>query len=821
MKTSIPRFEQHLSLPLALSVSLVLTLIAVCLPAAGAAPTARITAEVSSSQMTPLKPSQRAAALAPYDMGKLPATTKLQGMSIHFNRTPAQEADLQALMAAQQNPSSPQFHQWLTPEQFGARFGMSDADIAKVQTWLEQQGFSIDSVARGKTTIRFSGTIGQANAAFATEIHSYSISTRTGVQKHFAPSTTLSVPAAIAGVVESIANLDDFRPKPKVIFNSKARPTPHFSGFDGSIFFAPGDIAMQYDINADYNSGFTGTGQTIAVVGQSEVAVSDVEAFQNAAGLPIKDPNLVLVPGTGSPAVSQGDEAESDLDMEWAGAVAKGATISLVYTGDQSNLGAFDAIEYAIDWRIANIVSSSYGTCEADLDGFSLETSFDQAVTQGQTVMSAAGDNGSTDCFQLTNPLTSAEEALGVDYPGSSPNVTSVGGTQIALSNTAYETQGDGYWSTASNTADTITSLLKPVPEQAWNEDTTCVQFVNEGGSPICAGGGGASSLFAKPSWQTGVPGIPSDKKRDVPDIALAASIYNPGYVFCSSDQSAWQSDQVASCNSGFRDAASGELTAAGGTSFATPIFASMVAILNQQLNYTAGQGLVNPTLYKLASNSATYSTAFNDIGAIAGSSNACDASGYCSSQGESGYATTAGYDLATGLGTINLSALAGAWPVFTGTVLVASTTSISATNTAPTVNTSDSFTISVTSESGGTVPGGTFKLSVDGGTAVSETLTANGTFIYSTSFATAGPHTVLAEYGGDATNAPSTGSITVNVSGTTSGSGSFKLAATNLTVSQGSSGTSTITVTPAGGDRKSTRLNSSHSIASRMPSSA
>ena len=807
MKISImQRLEHYLSLPIALSASLVLALSAIALPQAGAAPTARIGAEVSSSQMTPLKPSQRAAALARYDTGKLPEATRLQGMSIHFNRTAAQEADLQTLMAAQQNPSSPLYHQWLTPEQFGARFGMSDADIAKVQTWLEQQGFSVDSVARGKTMIRFSGTVAQANAAFATEIHSYALMSGTGIVKHFAPSTTLSVPSAIAGVVESIANLDDFRPTPKVIFNSRVRPKPHFSGADDSIFFAPGDIATQYDIQKEYNSGYTGTGQSIAVVGQSEIVLSDIEAFQSAAGLTVKDPNLVLVPNTGSAAFSTGDETESDLDLEWSGAIAKGATISLVYTGQSSNLGAFDAIEYAIDEKIANIVSSSYGTCETDLDGFSLETVFNEAVTQGQTVISAAGDDGSTDCYGDTDLSTTAQETLAVDYPGSSPNVTSVGGTQIALSNTAYETQGSAYWEESNGTTDIVSSLLQPVPEQAWNEDSTCAGFVNagDGGSPLCSGGGGTSTLFQKPTWQTGVAGLSSSiTMREVPDIALDAAIYNPGYLLCSSDSaSAWQAGQESSCTSGFRDAETGDLTAAGGTSFAAPIFAGMVAIINQQQNYTTGQGPVNSTLYKIAATS-NYATAFNDIGAIAGSTNACDSgSAFCSSSGESGFATTTGYDQATGLGTINLYSLAAVWPANSGTTLIGTATTVTAASTAPTINVSDSFTISVTSESGTTTPTGTVNVSVDGGTAVAETLTTNGTYVYTTTFTTAGTHTVVAEYTGDTTHASSTGSVTVTAAGTSSGTGSFSLGAspTTLTVAQGSTGTETLTITPAGG---------------------
>jgi len=806
MKTGIQRLQHSLSPTLALSVAFATALLAVAIPQASAAPAARITAEISSSQMTPLKPSQRAAALAKFDTGKLAEDTKLQGISIHFNRTAAQEAALQSLMAAQQNPASPSYHKWLTPEQFGAQFGLSDADIAKVETWLEQQGFSIDAVARGKTMIRFSGTVRQVNAAFATELHSYSIKTAAGaVETHFAPATTLSVPSAIAGVVESVHNLDDFRPKPHFVLKSRLTPKPKFSGDDDSIYFAPGDIATQYDIQKAYNAGDNGAGQSIAVVGQSEITVTDIENFQSASGLPVKDPTLVLVPNTGSAAFSTGDETESDLDLEWSGAIARGATISLVYTGQSSNLGAFDALEYAIDNQIANIISSSYGTCEAELDGYSLETEFAKAALLGETIVAAAGDDGSTDCFGDTDLSTSAQEALAVDYPGSSPNVTSVGGTEIAQSNSAYETQGSAYWEASNGSSDIVTSLLQPVPEQAWNEDSTCTEYANagDGGSPICAGGGGASTLFAKPSWQTGVAGLDSSiTMREVPDIALDAAVFNPGYLFCSSDSGtggAWQQGQQSSCTSGFRDSASLYVTAAGGTSFAAPIFAGMVAIINQRQNYTTGQGLVNPTLYKLAAGSS-YGTAFNDI--QTGNNNCSGASGYCSGSGNSDYSTGQGYDQATGLGTINLASLASIWPANSGATLIATTTTVTAASSAPTINTSDSFTISVTSDSGGATPTGTVNVSVDGGTAVAETLTANGTYVFTNTFTKAGTHTVVAQYTGDTTYAASTGTATVTVAGTTSGTGSFALSfnPNPITVSRGSSGTETVTVTPAGG---------------------
>jgi subtilase family serine protease len=815
MTKIIQRLQFHLSLSTCLLALAAVAAVSQPDRAAGqqraSVPAVRITGEISSSQLTPLPGSKQPMAMAQFDTGRVASGTKLQGISLHFSRTQAQEADLQLLMAAQQNPASPLYHQWLTPEQFASRYGMSDADIAKVESWLEQQGFAIDSVARSKTMIRFSGTAGQAEAAFGTELHGYAIKTSKGVENHFAPSTVLSVPSALAGVVASVRNLDDFRPKSHAVRNGNPQIKPAFtSSQTGSVFFAPGDIATIYDVQKVYNAGFTGTGQTITIVGQSAIALSDIEAFQTAAGLPIKDPNVVVLPNSGTPTIFSGDESESDLDLEWSGAIAKGATITFIFPGNDTNFSAFDSIEFAIDNKIGTIISSSYGTCEANLDSQSeqtLESSFEQATAQGQTLISASGDDGSTDCFQgtnVTNPSLATQEKLAVDYPASSQYFTGMGGTEISTASSTYITAGDGYWESA-NGSDAISSALKYIPEQAWNEDMSgCGQT-----DCLNSGGGGASALFTKPTWQTGL-GVPTDGKRDVPDISLNASTGLPGYLFCTSDQSFWQTNQLASCNSGFRDSSSQDLTLAGGTSFAAPIFAGMLALINEQQGYVAGQGLVNPTLYTLAANSATYSSAFHDI--TTGDNDCRAGSSFCS--GTIGFSAGTGYDQATGLGTIDLYNLANAWPVNSGATagLVGTTTTVTPANTTPSVNTSDALTISVASQTGTTVPTGTVSIKVDSGTAVSETLTANGTFVDTITFTTAGSHTIVANYAGDTIHAASTGSVTVNVATTSSGTGTFTISVPNITVAQGSAANSTITVTPSGGYTGTVQLNLSTS---------
>ncbi len=762
--------------------------------------TPRITGEISSSSTSQLPGSVRPQAEAQFDTGRLAASTRLEGVTLTFKRSAQQEASLQKLLAAQQDPSSAQYHRWLTPDQFAARYGVADADVAKVQSWLEQQGFAVDSVARSKTFIRFSGSVGQAEAAFATEIHQYAVPSSLGFQEHYSPATPLRVPSAMAAVVESVRNLDDFRPHPHFVKNMLARPRPHYTLSDNSaVYFAPGDLATVYDISPAYSAGNTGSGQNIVVVGQSAVFSGDIEAFQTAAGLPIKDPSIVLVPNSGTSTTYGGDESESDIDVEWAGAIAKGATITFVYTGNASNNGVWDSIAYAVDNKLGTVISSSYGLCEAELSGFTLESSFAQAAAQGQTVVSASGDNGATDCFTGqtggSNSTTTVQQTNSVDYPASSPYVTGVGGTEISQSSSDYETPGKGYWQAANGASDILTSAIQYIPEQSWNEDQSNCGVID----CLAASGGGASSLFTKPTWQTGIAGIPSDGKRDVPDLALNASIYNPGYLYCTSDQSAWYTSglypQQASCNSGFFDSSSGYPTVAGGTSFAAPVFAGMVAIINQQQNYVSGQGLINPTLYSLASNATTYGSAFHDI--TSGNNTCPSGTNECSSA-VTGFTADTGYDQVTGLGSVDLSNLVGAWPASTST-LIGTTTTIAASTTTPTVGANVTFAIAVASASGNTVPSGTVQINVDGTAAATLTLN-NGSASYTTSFSTAGGHTITVAYSGDSTHAASTGSVTVTASAVSSGKGTFALSASNITVADGSVGTSPITITPSGG---------------------
>ena len=475
--------------------------------------------------------------------------------------------------------------------------------------------------------------------------------------------------------------------------------------------------------------------------------------------------------------------------------LARPSTLSI--RAQNTSYSAFDLpINYAVDNKIGTIISSSYGLCETALGTYSLESTFEQATTQGQTIMASAGDNGSTDCYGETNLSSAQQIAESVDYPASSPYVTAMGGTEIDQSNANYSTVGDGYWEANSGSTDLVNSVLQYIPETVWNDDNS--QY------GLSASGGGTSALFAKPSWQTGVPGISGTiTNREVPDLALYGSPNYPGYLLCSSDTKAWSSGQTGSCSTGFEDSG-GYLTAAGGTSFDAPIFSGILALINQKQGYSAGQGLINPTLYTLAANSTTYASVFHDI--TKGNNNCLAGSQYCGTT-TSGFAAGTGYDEVSGLGSVDVNNLATAWPASTTTsTLINTTTTITASSTSPAVGASDTFTISVAPVSGTGVPTGTVNVSVDGATATAETLTANGTVTYTASFSTAGSHTVFAQYAGDSVFAPSPasepGSVTVTVTIVSSGKGTIGIGASpsSLSVKQGTSGSETITVTPASG---------------------
>jgi subtilase family serine protease len=402
-----------------------------------------------------------------------------------------------------------------------------------------------------------------------------------------------------------------------------------------------------------------------------------------------------------------------------------------------------------------------------------------QANAQGQTLVASAGDSGATGC---DDGVTSATLGLAVSYPASSAYFTAMGGTQ-------YNEGSADYWNSTNDAGGG--SAISYVPEEAWNE-TAASNALNPPGG-LSSGGGGKSILFNKPTWQLAT-NVPADGVRDVPDISLDAASIHDGYLFCSDG---W-------CTSGFRDAA-GNLDVAGGTSFDAPIFSGILALINQKNNST-GDGNINGDLYALYS---TAPTAFHDI-TVGNNEQPCSSGSIDCPAGTTniGYATGAGYDLATGLGSIDAYNLAQVFPApvsTSGGSPIATTTSVTLGSSSPVAGQAVSFTAGVAAASG-TVPSNEIvNFVVDGGTAVAEKLSvvsgiATATYPSTSNPLTlaAGTHTVVATYEGDSTYAASSSSLTFTVSA--AATGSFTMSATNVTVASGDSADTTVTITGTNG---------------------
>jgi len=678
----------------------------------------RITETVDEKNLLTLKGNVHPLARAAFDQGVVSDGLRLHRMLLLLQRSSAQEVALQKLLDDQQDKSSPNFHAWLTPTQFGQQFGPADADIQAVTNWLQSHGFQIANVSAGRTLIEFSGTAGQVRNAFHTEIHNYAVNG----EAHMANAANPQIPAALAPVVAGVVSLNNFPVKSHVLplgsfFRSKStgetRPLTTTGSCGASSCFAvgPADFATIYNSAPLLNGSpkVDGTGQTIAIVGESNINVADVTDFRTIFNLPqnFSAANIIL---NGSDPGINGSEGESDLDVQWAGAVAPGATIDFVTSAPtETTAGIFLSATYIVDNNMAGVMSESFGGCEQQIGTLNQfhNSLWEQAAAQGITVMVSSGDGGSAGCDNFDTAQTAAQ-GLGVSGFASTPFNVAVGGTDFDQINKWTQ-----FWN-ATNNSTTQASALGYIPEIPWNDSCAqlgingCGASAPQGSLNIVAGSGGASTLYAKPSWQSGL-GVPMDSHRDLPDVSLFASngFDNSFYIMCQRDANA-----MLPCTINI-------FQGVGGTSASTPAFAGIVALVNQSLatanNPAPRQGNANYVLYQLfnkqvnanpavnCNSSATPSTSctFYDItrgnSALANSSTGTNsvpcagASTNCSSKvsGTNGvlvtpanpstpaYSTTAGYDLATGLGSVNIASLVKNWSNVTS---LPSTTTLSAT---------------------------------------------------------------------------------------------------------------------------------------------
>ena len=552
-----------------------------------------------------------------FDAGLADPGERMERMVLMLSLLPGAETDLDYLIKQQHDPYSALYHQWLTPDQFGAAFGMSDADLNTILWWLQQHGFTIDEVARGRRWINFTGSVGQVESAFHTEIHKYVVNG----ELHHANATPPAIPRALADLIVGFASLHDFYKKPSHGPVSAVAPdwttgTSHYLG--------PGDFATIYNANPLYSRSpaIDGTGQTVAVVARSNINHSDPTTFRSFFNLPTKDPNYLLNgsdPGI-VPSENDEEEIEADLDVQWSGAIAYNATVDMVISASTQTTDGVDlSAQYIVDQNLAPIMTTSFGQCEQSLGSNNTfyANLWAQAASQGITPFVSSGGSGAAGCDSGSSTTGTVRAVNGLCSP---PNSVCVGGTQFMdTSNPSL------YWSFANGSANN-SPALSYIPEQAWNESGSV-----SGGSGLWSTGGGASTLYAKPSWQV-APGVPADSVRDVPDVSLSAAGHD-GYLIYQA----------------------GGLHSVGGTSAASPSFASLLALVIQQQGGTR-QGNANTVFYPMGNTQYAGSGATAVFHDLTVGNNAVP--------GVTGYNAGAGFDLATGLGSVDVNNLVLNWGI-------------------------------------------------------------------------------------------------------------------------------------------------------------
>ncbi len=791
---------------------------------------ARITQAVDDSNRVALRGNVHRMARAEFDRGAVPESQLASRVDLLLKRSDEQEAALRQLLDQQQDKSSPNYHKWLTPDQFGKQFGPADSDIQAVTDWLTSRGFTGIKVSPGRTRVEFSGNIGQINSAFQTQIHHFYV----GGKMHSANVSDPQIPAALSPVVRGVASLHDFRPQAQVHRLGTFRRTKNTNEVKPLFTFGkcgsstpcyavgPGDFAKIYNIPATISatspgvSGPPGTGVTIAIVQDSNINPADVADFQKMFGLTANPVNVILNgpdPGIQGPNSATDDEIEADLDVQWAGAVAPGAQIDLVVSQDSESIGMFGtdlSAIYIVDNNIAPVLSESFGSCEASI-GSSAEALYvdlwEQASAQGITAVISAGDNGSAGC----DPDQVSSDNQDVANKGIAVSGIASTGFNVALGGTDFQNAGttqnapsgnSTFWNTTND--GTQTSAKGYIPEWPWNDScaatatasnlgTCTAAIINPNSDPsssnfgidLVAGSGGPSTLNAKPSFQSGINGMPSANFRQLPDVSFFSGNGTNAsfYIICQQDANTGTGSSTSSCdlNSPFAD-----FQGVGGTSAAAPAFAGVMAMINQQTGKR--QGNANYVLYQLYKNNAAGTicasapspaatcifydtvTGNNSVACAGGTPNCSN-----TTAGQFGvlidptktntpaFTTTTGYDNATGLGSLNITKLLAAWSSvsFTADTVTLSPSTVSITHGQPvtfTVTVSPTPTggaasLVATPTSGTSVGIGAFSENKD----FSFNGTSNTVSIQTNELPGGTSYPVVAKFSGDGTHAPGT----------------------------------------------------------------
>ncbi|HLY06078.1 MAG TPA: S53 family peptidase [Rhizomicrobium sp.] len=689
----------------------ILTALAIGVPFAGALaqPTARVIDETKLVTLTGNTPP--AARDPDNDRGPVPDTMHLRHMILVLRRPAEREAAVERYIAQLSDPGSPNYHRWLTAEQFGVDFGASAYDIQTVTRWLEAQGFSIDTVYPSRMALDFSGTAGEVREAFHTQIHVLDVHGK----KHIGNTSDPRIPDALASVIAGIASLHDFHGHkasqggPAWTIASCGLGSHDLSA--ACYWVTPPDLAKIYNFDSLFKTGNAGSGQTIGVIEDSDIySTSDWGAFRSYFGLSSYSGSLSQVwPGGCTDPGTNADDFEAILDAEYATAAAPSATIDVdSCASTETTWGVMLAIENAVNDSPPSVLSVSYIWCEANA-GSANQVFFDafqQAAAEGTSVYVASGDEGAASCDY---GATEAKNGIAVNGLASTPYDAAVGGTDFS---DTYNNENATYWAPTNGTY--YGSAKSYVPEMAWDDscasgmiaqyitgssltygskgfcNVTAGQpyittFAGGGGPSSCAlaGAGGACKGYPKPSWQS-VFGNTNDHVRDVPDVALfsASPLWAHGYIVCFSDP---KHDYGAACSDFPRRYIYGY-----GTSFAAPIMAGMQALVDKATS--SRQGNPDSVLYELAdkefgksgnpSCNASLGRTIGktcifrdvreggmDVPCVPGTKNCYAPSGTVgvlsrfATRYDPAYTTHNGWDFATGLGSVNAYNLVHSWP--------------------------------------------------------------------------------------------------------------------------------------------------------------
>ncbi|HTU43172.1 MAG TPA: S53 family peptidase [Candidatus Aquilonibacter sp.] len=668
---------------------------------------ALITSAVNENDLVTLSGNTRPEAIPANDRGRVSDDLVLQNMQLQLRRPAEQEQALEAYIDSLQKPGSPNYHQWLTAARFGQQYGLNKSDLAKISTWLQGHGFTVNVVYTNGMVIDFTGTAGMIREAFHTDIHNLKVNG----EMHVANMSDPKIPAALAPAVVGIGQLNNF--KPNTMYVNKGNYTV-VEGGSTYYLVVPADLATIYNLNPLFAAGTTGKGQTIVVVEDANMLRQDWVSFRSIFGLgSYTSGNLELVhpasSGTNNcfnPSIN-GDSSEASIDAEYASASAPDATIEMATCQDTFTFGGLIAIENLLNAssQPPAIISMSYGICEAT-GGAALNaqfnSAFQQAVSEGVSVFVSAGDAAAAGCGR-GEPTTTT--GIGITGWGETPYNVAVGGTDFGDS---YLNENSAYWS--STNGPTYGSALSYVPEIPWDDSCASdlistyvgyptpwnfcrsafgTEFYNNvggsGGPSACATGtpsmrgvvSGTCKGYAKPSWQQGF-GVVNDGVRDIPDVSLFAAngVWSHYYPFCDSEFAPCTAPPV-------------NWPGAGGTSFSSPILAGMQALVNQVNG--SRQGNPNVVFYQLAANeygssgnagcnstlgnTAASNCVFYDvtlgnmdvdcignIDCYVPGSGSVGVLSTSDSSYEPAYSSAPGWDMATGLGSVNAYNLVNQW---------------------------------------------------------------------------------------------------------------------------------------------------------------